>query len=43
MDKMELYLKQCDAFEEPALGKLNFQKWEINFYANSSLFALFGK
>jgi Fic family protein len=26
MDKMELYLKQCDAFEEPALGKLNFQK-----------------
>jgi hypothetical protein len=26
MDKMELYLKQCDAFEEPALGKLNYQK-----------------
>ncbi|MEB0261095.1 MULTISPECIES: hypothetical protein [unclassified Mucilaginibacter] len=26
MDKMELYVKQCDAFKEPALGKLNFQK-----------------
>jgi hypothetical protein len=24
MDTMELYLKQCDAFEEPAVGKLNY-------------------
>lgn len=26
MDKMELYLKQCDAFEEPSAGKLNYHK-----------------
>jgi len=26
MDKMELYLKQCDAFKEPALGKLKYNK-----------------
>lgn len=26
MAQMELYLKQCDAFEEPSLGKLNYQK-----------------
>lgn len=27
MNKMELYLKQCDAFEEPALIKLYYKKY----------------